>query len=119
MKSIFSLLLIGMIPVAQASEEHQDPVTAGVDVNRILLEFRGQVAKDIFDKLPKDSTQAPKKNCSLPPNTIYKIKGGLLCAFSSDKIDPLSAYYCNLAVWTKNGKAQERKKYDMCDEPDP
>jgi len=118
MKTILIILLAVITSAAQANQNKKEPILTSVHNQHFIASLRGQVAKDIFESMPKNSKVLPTKNCSLPPDRIIKVQGGFVCVFSPND-DLFYAYSCTLDASTKTGKALEFKKNDYCEETDP
>jgi len=118
MRFILFLLLAGITPIAHA-ERDKDPVYAVAENGSILFTVRGQIAKDIFDNMPKGSKLTPKNGCYVPPESdqVTKVQGGFICVFYPKLLDDLYfAYVCNIATSIKTGKALLRNPKDYCEE---
>jgi len=115
------MVLIGAATQATAqSTPGKETMSASIHDGHLMITFDGQIAKDIFDSMPKNSIVLPTKKCGLPPLSqgVTKVKGGFICTFHPG-LDLLNAYNCTLDASTKTGKALKTKPHDICDPEDP
>jgi len=116
MKTILFTALFALTATVQAQPERPDTKANIHENGRVLLSFRGQTAKQIFEAMPKKSQLTEKENCL--GDDVVKVQGGLICTFSANSVNPDGFYSCGLEVSAITGKVEKRTRTDTCPDPD-